>query len=128
MEYSIYTENPAVCEVQVFGKVVPNLAIEMLDEVWQHELYQSANGVLWDIERCVSYPDFNEFVPIINHIRRNKPKTGPHRIAFYSSTFENSMLVRVFQSFARPIPNRISFFSIRQTALDWCAAEASDAA
>lgn len=129
MEYTISkADNSEVCKVTLRGKVDVEPTKNMLTTVWQEPRYKLSRFVIWDLEACEAFPDFNEFVHIVNHARKNKPADGPCRIAFCSSTFENSMLVKVLQGFTGALPKPARFFSDESQAMEWFATNESDAA
>lgn len=129
MEYQILGDKaPRVCEIVVSGDVDPAQAISMLDHVWQAREYRQANYVIWNLEMVDAFPDFNHFVLIVNHARKHKPKLGPTQIAFCSSSFANSMLVKVLKGFTRTLPHKMGFFSTPAAALDWFVIEEPDVA
>ena len=129
MQFSINDlDNGDVCEIVVTGEISASSAIDMLEEVWQSDVYQAARCVLWDVERCEAFPDFNDFMTIVNFTRANKPNSGPSYIAFYSYTFSNSMLARVLQGFVNALPHKMALFEEKQSALAWFSAAESDAA
>ena len=129
-EYSINCagEDNEICEIFVTGAVETDPAIEMLNEIWDNDIYTNARFVIWDMERCESLPDFNQFLRLVNHARANKPAGGPEFIAFYSSVFSNSMLARVLQGFIRALPYQMSLFAKRDSALAWFQSKTSHAA
>ena len=118
----------AICEIFVTGAMETAAAIDMLDEIWVHDLYQNARFVIWDVERCEAFPDFNQFVRIVNHVRAHKPEGGPELIAFQSSAFSNSMLSRVLQGFIRALPYRMALFDNRDVVLAWFDSNRANAA
>ena len=129
MEYIISkAADSEVCKITLSGKVDVDPTKEMLTAVWQDSTYKFSRFVIWNLEACDSFPDFNEFVHIVNHARKNKPSDGPARIAFCSSTFENSMLVKVFQGFTSALSKPARFFPSESLALEWFATDESDAA
>ena len=129
MDYSISrSEDVSICEILVTGAVDTSAAIDMLDEVWADEAYQHAGLVVWDMERCESLPDFNQFLRLVNHARRHKPQDGPTHIAFYSSAFSNSMLARVLNGFIQALPYNMALFAEYDSAVSWFKSEQSNAA
>ncbi len=129
MEYIISKAHDSeVCKITLNGKVEVGPTKEMLTAVWQDDAYKLSRFVIWDLDACESFPDFNEFVHIVNHARKNKPADGPVRIAFCSLTFESSMIVKVFQGFTSALPKPARFFSNESLALEWFATDESDAA
>ena len=121
-------DDSPLCKITLSGKVDVGPAKEMLTSVWLDTNYRYSRFVIWNLEACESFPDFNEFVHIVNHARKNKPRQGPSRIAFCSSTFENSMLVKVLQGFTTALPKPARFFANEALALEWFAKDESDAA
>ena len=129
MHYSVNNlDDGDICEIIVTGEITADGAIEMLEDVWQTDLYKASRCVFWDVERCEAFPNFNEFVSIVNFTRANKPKSGPTYIAFYSYTFSNSMLARVLHGFVNALPHKMALFEEKHAALAWFAADESDAA
>ena len=129
-EYTITCDekNAVICEIFVTGEIEPEIAIAHLDEIWASETYRRSRFVLWNVENCDAFPDFNQFVRIVNHARNHKPDGGPTLIAFYSPAFSNSMLSRVLQGFIQALPYRMSLFDDREAALAWFESTHSNAA
>ena len=117
-----------ICEIFVAGAVESEAAIDMLNKIWVHDLYKNARFVIWDVEQCEAFPDFNQFVRIVNHARAHKPEGGPALIAFQSSAFSNTMLSRVLQGFIRALPYRMALFDNRDAVLAWFESNRANAA
>jgi len=129
VEYAISNElDSQVCVIVLTGNVGAERAITLLDSVWQNAIYAKSRYVIWDLENCGTFPDFNEFVLIANYARKHKPKNGPARIAFCSATFENSMLINILKGFTRALPSNFRYLATQGEALGWFATSESDVA
>jgi len=54
------SEHSEVCKITLSGKVEVEPTTTMLTSVWQHDDYKLAQYVIWDLEACDAFPDFNE--------------------------------------------------------------------
>ena len=129
MQYSITRQDDAdICEIIISGQVTAEQAMQGLDEVWANDLYRHARFVIFDVERCEDYPDFNQLSKLVNYTLANKPAGGPTHIAYYSSNFANTMIKRVLQGLVNILPHNIVIFDNKKAALDWFPTNESDAA
>ena len=64
--------------VRISGTVTPDTSRELLEKLWNDELYLAGTTSVWDVGEC-ELPDFDGMMRITQYIAKEKKGRGPNR-------------------------------------------------